>query len=385
MKKRIVISVVSVIVVLAIITTTLIITNKYPDNYIYEFGGYNDHQDVVADMYEYDGSLYALVQSRVIISKGFLLESATYKHNLIVSVINENDTVVDEISFEEIEKSDSSTLQIVSYQYKNYLYIEVNTDRSTYMIQYNCLDKSYQINELSVLLDSFIVDEEMIYGYHMFDTPDKSTGNFYHDYKISYYELNMDMEVLYEQDLITLEHSEYISRPILSKQYLGIQGFMDHEYDVCNYTLYDIESHTLLNMNFEDCKSSELIVIDNTFYQVQYIFNEEEVYDVSVYDMGHNLITTFQVHEEQLRFVDENTPYALMYGEDLSKYNKVKLYNIFTKETVELEYDVNVYLYGLHSFGRSLYIVADLKETELDKVANGYNNHYIIHETVEDK
>ena len=54
--------------------------------------------------------------------------------------------------------------------------------------------------------------------------------------------------------------------------------------------------------------------------------------------------------------------------------------NIFTGETIEKEYDTRTYLSSMYVFGEDVYLVLGFKETILDRIVNGYNEVYIVHE-----
>ena len=386
-RKRLII-IVGVIVIFAGVGVSVIMVNKYPSNYIYEFDGFDEHLDSIEDIYRYDKHIYAVVRSGKMTSNGLL--NNEYRYNLILSKIDSEDTVIDTITFSEIDNNETSIKAISTYRYNELLYLNVMTGDEMYLIIYNCDTNIYEIEEIDLYMYSFIVDSDKLYGYKIIDTPVEGTGNYYHDYLVMYYELNSNLEIQYEEEVLSLLDSEYLPNPVLSNNFLAITGAINDEYNRCDYILYDVTTYqtevirdvSCDNREFGSVDSSEFVSIDNVLYRLTYVFNSEEYFDLSIYNLEGTLLNTISNPEEQFMFIDQRTGYMLVYREDSSNYNKVKLQNIFTSEIVEYEFDVRTFLSNVYIFEEEVYLVVGFKESTLDMVANRYNEYYIIHENL---
>lgn len=363
--------------ILLLLSTAIIlfISSRHPDNFLYDFGGYYKNNQILT-MYESNNHVYALVRNHEITVDNFD-DDDCWDDMLNIVVIDDNFNLIELIEIEETQTLENdgqgirtNEFSMSSYQDNDDIYISISLYDENYMIKFDTLTNTYVLNETEMHLQTFIIVNDKI----------KGVGSVYNNssnlYDIIYYELSQSLIV--ENEILIGDIDNVYQKPLINSDFIFVQGDLNAKsFSWNSISRYNISTQSVDIIADEDSYNVgfQYINQDNIIYSIHHIENENII--IEYYDEDGALIQSSTNDEFPILSID-NSRFIFMQRDVDFQQQIIRILDQDDNEEIVLEFDQRMYLYEIYYFNDSVYLIADMIESDLDKLLFGSHQAYII-------
>jgi len=369
--------------VLLFLSTLFIIyeSNKYPDNFLYDFGGYYKNNQILT-MYESNHQIYALVRNNEITVDAWD-DDVCIDDMLNIAIIDQSFNLIELVEIVETQTLENdgdgirkTEFEMSSYQDGDQIYISISLYDENYMVIFDTLTNTYKLNDMDMFLQSFIIEDETIMGVS------SEYDHFSDMYEITYYEISKSLDVEHEAFIGHMNH--VYRKPLVNSRYIFIQGDVQSKifsqksisrYHIATQQLEIIEHDQAALIKFEYMNQDTII------YSIHRVDSENFIIDY--YHEDGSLLESFVNENYVITSIDDSRFISIHRELDYQR----KIIRILDQEDqadIVLEFKQRVVLYEMYQFNDSVYFAVDLIETCLNKLFYGAHQTYIIKYSIEE-
>ncbi|WP_441361865.1 hypothetical protein [Acholeplasma laidlawii] len=369
--------------VLLLLSTMFIIyqSTKYPDNFLYDLGGYYKNNQILT-MYESNNQIYALVRNNEITFDA-LDDDNCVDDMLNIAIIDEDFNLIELVEIVETKTLEndgngirSTEFEVYSYQDGDEIYISIYLYEKNYMVIFDTQTDIYNITETLMFLDTFVIENEVIIGV-------SSNFDISNDmYEITYYEMSKTFNVALEIELGHIDH--VYQKPLVNSNYVFVQGNLTSNTFSWNIiSRYNILTQTMDVIEDSDSYGIQIqyINLDSIIYSIHHVENENILIDY--FNEEGTLIESSINDEFHILSIDESRFIHLQRDSDLQQ-QIIRVLDQNDNEEIVLEFNQRMYLCDIYYFNDSVYLIADMLESDLAQFLFGSHQLYILKYSVEE-
>lgn len=369
--------------VLLLLSTMFIIyqSTKHPDNFLYDLGGYYKNNQILS-MYESNNQIYALVRNNEITFDA-LDDDNCVDDMLNIAIIDEDFNLIELVEIVETKTLEndgngirSTEFEVFSYQDDDEIYISISLYDKNYMVIFDTQTNTYNLTETIMFLDTFIIENEVIVGV-------SSNFDISNDlYEITYYEMSKTFNVALE---VVLGHIDHVyQKPLVNSNYVFVQGNLTSNTFSWNIiSRYNILTQTMDVIEDSDSYGIQIQYInqDSIIYSIHHVENENILIDY--FNEEGTLIDSSINDEFPVLSIDDTRFIHVQRDSDLQQ-KIIRVLDQNDNKEIALNFEQRMYLYDIYYFNDSVYLIADMFESDLAKFLFGSHQSYIIKYSVEE-
>ncbi|AUD64449.1 hypothetical protein BK011_01675 [Tenericutes bacterium MZ-XQ] len=369
--------------VLLLLSTMFIIyqSTKYPDNFLYDLGGYYKNNQILT-MYESNNQIYALVRNNEITFDA-LDDDNCVDDMLNIAIIDEDFNLIELVEIVETKTLEndgngikSTELEVYSYQDGDEIYISISLYEKNYMVIFDTQTNTYNLTETIMFLNTFIIENEVIVGVSSkFDISNDM-------YEITYYEISKTFNVALE---VVLGHIDHVyQKPLVNSNYVFVQGNLtSNTFSWKTISRYNILTQTMDVIEDSDSYGIQIqyINLDSIIYSIHHVENENIIIDY--FNEEGTLIESSINDEFHILSIDDSRFIHKQRDSDLQQ-QIIRVLDQNDNEEIVLEFNQRMYLYDIYYFNDSVYLIANMFESDLEKFLFGSHQSYILKYSVEE-
>ena len=369
--------------VLLLLSTMFIIyqSTKYPDNFLYDLGGYYKNNQILT-MYESNNQIYALVRNNEITFDA-LDDDNCVDDMLNIAIIDEDFNLIELVEIVETKTLEndgngirSTEFEVYSYQDGDEIYISISLYEKNYMVIFDTQTNTYNLTETIMFLDTFIIENEVIVGVS------SNFDNSNDVYEITYYEMSKTFNVELE---VVLGHIDHVyQKPLVNSNYVFVQGSLtSNTFSWNTISRYNILTQTMDVIEDSDSYGIQIqyINLDSIIYSIHHVENENIIIDY--FNEEGTLIESSINDEFHILSIDDSRFIHKQRDSDLQQ-QIIRVLDQNDNEEIVLEFNQRMYLYDIYYFNDSIYLIADIFESDLAKFIFGSHQSYILKYSVEE-
>ena len=369
--------------VLLLLSTMFIIyqSTKHPDNFLYDLGGYYKNNQIVT-MYESNNQIYALVRNNEITFDA-LDEDGCIDDMLNIAIIDESFNLIELVEIEETQTLENdgdgirnTEFKVSSYQDGDEIYISISLYDKNYMVMFDTQTNTYNLTETIMFFHTFVIENEAIIGVS------SNFDNSNNLYEITYYEMSKQFNVELEVVLGDIDH--VYQKPLVNSDYVFVQGNLtSNTFSWNTISRYNILTQTIDVIEDSDSYGIQIQYInqDSIIYSIHHVENENMLIDY--FNEEGTLIESSINDEFPFLSIDDSRFIHVQRDSDLQQQIIGVLDQNDNREIV-LDFDQRMYLYEIYYFNDSVYLIANMFESDLAKLLFGSHQTYIIKYSVEE-
>ena len=356
-------------------------STKHPDNFLYDLGGYYKNNRILT-MYESNNQIYALVRNNKITFDA-LDDDNCVDDMLNIAIIDEDFNLIELVEIVETQTLEndgdgirSTEFKVSSYQDGDQIYISISLYDKNYMVIFDTQTDTYNITEILMFLDTFVIENEVIVGV-------SSNFDISNDlYEITYYEMSKTLNVELEVVLGQIDH--VYQKPLVNSNYVFVQGNLtSNTFSWNTISRYNILTQTMDFIEDSDSYGIQIQYInqDSIIYSIHHVENEN--ISIDYFNEEGTLIESSINDEFHILSIDDFRFFHVQRDSDLQQ-QIIRVLDQNDNEEIILEFNQRMYLYDIYYFNDFVYLIADMFESDLAKFLFGSHQSYIIKYSVEE-
>jgi len=369
--------------VLLLLSTMFIIyqSTKHPDNFLYDLGGYYKNNQIVT-MYESNNQIYALVRNNEITFDA-LDDDDCIDDMLNIAIIDESFNLIELVEIEETQTLENdgdgirnTEFKVSSYQDGDEIYISISLYDKNYMVMFDTQTNTYNLTETIMFLHTFVIENEVIVGVS------SNFDNSNNLYEITYYEMSKQFNVELEIVLGDIDH--VYQKPLVNSNYVFVQGNLTSN----TFSWNTISRYNILTQTMDVIEDS-----DSYGIQIQYINQNSIIYSIHHVENENMLIDYFNeegtliessINDEFPVLSIDDSRFIHVQRDSDSHQQIISILDQNDNREIALDFDQRMYLYEIYYFNDSVYLIANMFESDLAKLLFGSHQTYIIKYSVEE-
>lgn len=361
-----------ILIIIGVALISVIMKYRYPDNYVYDFGGYYKENHIV-ELFGYDDEVIVLMRNKEITYDAWLGDNC-WDEMLQIAHINSNDEIIEVVSVEEtltVENDGDgiryNEINLSTYQKDELIYISIELYDETYMIVYDIPNKTYEVINTDFFLVTFTVDDHIsLLGY-------VEEGNFY---TLFYREYSLDFVELSYELIGKLEKMNM--KPLFNDEYVVVNGNLESGDPSIEFlSVYSFTTNDIRVIDSEDAYSKSYFHINGDEIVYEMFYGDSENQRSEFYYADGTLIETIYNEDFPILSIDEKRFIRVHRDEDFWN-QQLRLLDTSDSTEILLDFEQRVLLDNIYVFGNKIYLVVRFAEKGLYPLVNGANETFII-------